>query len=61
MTLLLKWGKARGDFPEPSKLLLICDSPAREETEKQAFKAEGRRFNVVQGSRYLGTYDGPME
>ena len=61
MTLLLERGTAREYFSERAKSLFICDEPTQEETRKQLFEAEGIRFNVVLGSRYLGAYFGPAE
>ena len=61
MTLLLKRGGARGYFPEPAKLLLICNFQTMEETAKQSFELEGLRFNVVLEIQYLGAYIGPAE
>ena len=49
LTLLLEPVLALGYFPDPTKLLFICNSPTQEGSEKHAFEAEGMAINVVPG------------
>ena len=58
---LFKLLMERGYFPEPSKSLIILDTPGQEEAARGEFVAEGLVLNFVSGIRYLGAYLGPQE
>ena len=59
LNLLMKKGSDRGYLSEPSRSLLILDTPGKEEVARREFAAEGIELNFVSGSRYLGVYLGP--
>ena len=57
----MKRGLKRGYFPDPSKSLVISDTPGQEEAAKHEFAIEGLTLNFVSSSRYLGAYLGPRD
>ena len=58
LKLLVKRGMERVYFTEPSKPLLILDTPGKEEATKREFDMEGLTLNYIFCSRYLGAYLG---
>eukprot|EP00957_Ditylum_brightwellii_P146981 11190340-Ditylum_brightwellii.AAC.1 len=47
-----------GYFPEPEKLIHVCDWPEEMENAKACFQAAGLRLRYVDGHQYVGGFIG---
>ena len=55
MKLLMKWGPARGYFPEPAKSIVVVDDTQRERCQVLLREFD---FRYTDGHRYVGGYIG---